>query len=141
MSDKTLIELVDLTETLYRAEQARMATLVKEENRLRGALRQLDQSCEDAAALPTEELQPLRQIGADVLWNGWISRNKTELNRQLALCLAEKARLMKSLRHAYGKQIAAKSLLKTSEATRHKSQISHQVAEDQSLAMLHHRKR
>lgn len=116
MNPSALRDLSALTEMLYRAEQARMRDLNETESRLRRALGSLDETRKTALALPADTLGPMRRVGGDILWQGWIGRNRAELNRQLALCLAQKARLMARLRRAHGKHEAARHLLKDADA-------------------------
>ena len=124
MTDQSLPELVELTGVIYRAEQNRVRELQHQEARLRSAIARLEDHRKSAMALPAVQLAPLRQIGADIAWQGWVGRNKEELNRRLALCLAQKSRLMKGLRRAYGQHSAAESLL-------HKDRLMTQKRSDQ----------
>jgi len=136
MSRGMLEDLVGLTDMLYRAEQAKMRDLIQQEASLRQALSQLEDRRKATLALPAEELHTVRQIGADILWQGWVGRNRDELNRQLALCLAQKARLLTKLRQAYGKHQAAETVLEQEKAARQETRGRRQIAQEQGLALI-----
>ena len=131
--ENTLRDMVELTGALYRAEQAKMRDLIEKENKLRGALSKLEANRKAALALPATDLQPIRQIGADILWQGWVGRNREDLNRQLALCLAHKARIVSGLKRAYGKHSAAKDLLENECAALRKKKDGAVVERDQNM--------
>ncbi len=104
-------DLVDLTRALYEAEAAKMRDLVKREAELRRALEELAQHRRDSLTMPDMQLAHIRQIGADVLWLGWIDRSRQELNTQLAQVLGKKERMMGAVRTAFGKMLAAQDIL------------------------------
>ena len=110
-----------------------MRDLIEKENKLRGALSKLEANRKAALALPATDLQPIRQIGADILWQGWVGRNREDLNRQLALCLAHKARIVSGLKRAYGKHSAAKDLLENECAALRKKKDGAVVERDQNM--------
>ncbi len=136
MSPKTSADLTELTGALYRAEQARMRDLLQQEASLRQALSQLEDHRKTAQLLPAEDLHAVRQIGADVLWQGWVGRNREELNRKLALCLVQKARLLSALRQAYGKHQASEALLEQEKAAHQKIRGRRQTAQEQELSLI-----
>ncbi|WP_371225000.1 hypothetical protein [Roseovarius sp. 2305UL8-3] len=136
MSRDTLEDLTELTGALYRAEQARMRDLVQQETSLRQALAQLEDHRKAALSLPAEELHAVRQIGADILWQGWVGRNREELNRQLALCLVQKARHLTALRKAYGKHQASEALLEQEKAAHRKILGRRQTAQEQEQSLI-----
>jgi len=136
MSRTDLDDLAGLTGMLYRVEQARMQTLTQEETRLRHALKVLEERRKSALALPPDALQAPRRIGADLLWQSWVARNREEINRQLALVLARKARQLDALRRAYGRDQATQSLSRQDQATRNQAKARRNVVEEQALSLL-----
>lgn len=110
-----LRDLASLTDALYRAELTKVEKLNAREASLRRDLAELEMRRRTSRNLPHTELAPVRQIGADVFWEGWLSRTRADLNTQLAQVLANKAHMMAGLRRAYGKQAAAAALLEQSE--------------------------
>lgn len=106
-----LQDLASLTDALYRAELTKVEKLNAREASLRRDLAELEMRRRNSRNLPHTELTPVRQIGADVFWEGWLSRTHADLNTQLAQVLAQKAHMMAGLRRAFGKQAAAANLV------------------------------
>ncbi len=100
----TIQKLVDVK---YRQQQESFGRLMAQENRLRRSLLQLDEHL--AASRSSEDVQQ-KAIGADVLWQAWIGRNKRKLNMQLAQILAVKERHIAQVRTAYGKVLVTDAL-------------------------------
>lgn len=104
-SDLAMMQkLVDMK---YRQQQESFGRLIAEESRLRASLAQLDahlaQSESDLDA-------PQKAIGADIVWQSWVGRNKRVLNIQLAQILAVKERHIAQVKEAYGKVLATQEL-------------------------------
>ncbi|MEB8387667.1 hypothetical protein OO012_10535 [Rhodobacteraceae bacterium KMM 6894] len=119
MSD--LQQMADITQALYRAEQAKLQGLLKREGDLRRALADLDERRRTAANLPADELDSVRAIGADLAWQGWVQRSRSALNMELAQVLVKKAQRMGRLRHAFGRAEAVAQLGRDEKTARHKS--------------------
>lgn len=117
MSLDDLIALETLTEAIFRAEHERVRDLNQREAEIRRSLSGLDQARRNARDLPQELLAPLRQIGGEILWQGWVGQQRATLNRQLARCLAQKATRMAKLRHAYGRNLAVQEMLRAETST------------------------
>lgn len=135
-SRRALMDLVDLTEALYRSEQTRTRDLQQRETDLRQALKRLETSRKSSLISSSDRLDPLRQIGADVLWQGWLGRNREELNRQLALCLAQKAHHLTELRRVFGRHVAAQSLLDDDSDRLKQDRSRTGSARDETLSLL-----
>ncbi|MEO3413222.1 hypothetical protein AAFO92_01060 [Roseovarius sp. CAU 1744] len=99
-----------MTDALYRAELQKMAALSAKEADLRHKLAELDALRSTNRSLPPGQLTVVRQIGADVLWQGWVSRTRETLNLELAQILAQKEYMKSELQRAYGKQMAAAAM-------------------------------
>mgnify|MGYP005844346201 CR=1 FL=1 len=136
MSDVDFADMTRLTDALYRAEQVRMQTLAQEETRLRQALAKLEEGRKAALALSPDAVQTQRLIGADLLWQGWVARIRAELNRQLALVLAQKARQMSALHRAHGRYKATQALQEAGRKTRDQMQTRRDQTLEQSLIFL-----
>lgn len=109
----TLTELKDMlaiTETKYDQQQQSFQKLVFEENRLRGELIRLDIAAHQAEAEPLGKRE-MRAIGADIIWQGWVARSKTQLNLKLAQVLALKLHHLAQVKQAYGKVLVVRELL------------------------------
>ena len=130
-----LEDLARLTDALYQVELGKMSVLNAEEARLRQELAELEERRRNNQALPDTQLNGVRQIGADVLWQGWVSRARADLNTQLAQVLEQKARLTTELRRTFGKQMASSEMLdKARESDRqHRDKQCRQVQGDLQL--------
>lgn len=110
MSRDDHIALCEVSEALYQREVARLRELRDEEARLRTALARLDAQARDARRLPDSALRGVREIGADLVWQGWLARHRTTLQNELAHVLARKERAMPAQRRAFGRAEAARAL-------------------------------
>ena len=128
-------DICALTEALYQSELNKMSALNAQETALRRDLAQLDEMRRENQTLPEADLQGVRQIGADVLWQGWVSRKREELNIQLAQVLAQKERMKVMLRQAFGKKLASRELHDKAQSDEQKarSKKAWQTREDLQL--------
>jgi len=106
-----LSDLTKLTEALYQAETAKMQDLLLQEAKLRQDLADLEEHRRANRDLPDTAMQGVRQIGADILWQGWVGRSKVDLQAELARVLARKGQMIGQLRRAFGKHQAATKML------------------------------
>ncbi len=136
MKQSASTELYTLTGMLCRTEEAGMRALAAREAELRAALRGLDDNRRAAATLPDDTLGPIRGVGGDILWQRWIGRNRAELNRALALCLAQKAQGMERLRRAHGRHAAAGQLAGDARSARRARDARHEMAQLEALILL-----
>lgn len=118
MKNSDFDALGKVTEALYRAEAVRMQKLLHEESRLREALARLDAQHAANRALPEADLDGLRQIGGDMIWQGWVGRKKAELQSELARVLARKGQIVGKLRRAFGKAQAVERMTAATRAQR-----------------------
>lgn len=102
--------LVALTAARRDRETARLRDVLAEEARLRAALARLTAQATEARALPEAAITGLREIGADLSWQGWVAQQRAALNSALALTLARKEQALPALRRAFGKAEAARAL-------------------------------
>ena len=102
-----LAKMKQLVEVKYRREQESFGRLLEQEGRLRASLAQLDAYLAESR---TNADTPQKAIGADVVWQAWIGRNKRALNMQLAQVLAVKERHIAQVRLAYGKVLVTDEL-------------------------------
>jgi len=111
--------LVALTAAKRDRETARLRVILKDEARLRAALARLDAQAKAARDLPEQAISGLREIGADLSWQGWVGRNRAAFNSELALVLARKEQALPPLRRTFGKAEAASALAAHHRALRH----------------------
>lgn len=100
--------LAQITRAGYDRERHKLQKILAEEAALRAELLRLD-ALNSQARLATDESQ--RAIGADVIWQAWVGRAKTQLNMKLARLLAVKEHHQNLVRKAYGKVLVADELL------------------------------
>jgi hypothetical protein len=125
MNTPDLTVLVQVTDALYRAEVTHLQQLVAEENRLREALARLDAQCMANRSLPEADLDGLRQIGGDMIWQGWVGRKRAELLTELAHVLGRKGQRVAKLRRAFGKAQTVERMASADRAQQVKDARAH----------------
>lgn len=105
-----LVELLSITKIKYDQQQQSFQRLVSEEARLRGELDRLNFSVLQAQAKP-ENNDKMRAIGAEIMWQSWVARSKTQINLKLAQVLALKLQHLAQVKKAYGKVLVIEELL------------------------------
>ena len=136
-----LEDLAQLTDALYEAELNKMRLIHAREARLRRDIAELETLRRRNQDLPETQLNSVRQLGGDVLWQGWLARTREDLNTQLALVLAQKANMQAGLRRAFGKHVAATEMLNDHACdakVRHDKRSWQRI---EALALLTHQKR
>ncbi len=109
-----LRQLLIITQARYQIQQQIFQKIVTQENHLRGELRRLDE-LRHRSQTHAGDASEMRAIGADIIWQGWIGRSKSQLNLQLAKVMANKLHHLAQVRHAYGKVLVAKELVNQTE--------------------------
>lgn len=104
-----LAVLRTITQAKYDQQQLSFQKLIAEENRLREELEKLDRAARVARAEPDGTTE-MRAIGADIVWQGWLARSKTQLNLKLAQVLALKLHHLDQVKQAYGKVLVVQEL-------------------------------
>ncbi len=132
MTDRSLYDLAALTDAVFRNEQARLQQILAQEAQLRSALADLNAQARTNASLSS---QGVREIGADMLWDGWVRRMRADLQGRLAMVLVRKSAMIAAMRNAHGRKIAAESLLEQwtkTTASAHRKTLNEQ---EQSLIL------
>lgn len=94
---------MQLEELRSLKSQKALAKIQAEEARLRrqiGTLQEHRRMSHDA----DPGLMPMRAIGADILWQGWIDRTQGDLNIDLARVMVRKAPIVKKARKDIGRR-------------------------------------
>jgi hypothetical protein len=109
MMQEQYANLVRLTDAAYQSRLARMQRLMADETALRQELASLEVARRNNLAV---EFSPadMRAIGADILWEGWIVRQRTALNIRLANLLVQKEAMRVDIREVFGRAQVAKAL-------------------------------
>lgn len=105
-----LRQLIVITQAQYDHQRQIFAKVLNEETRMREELQRLS-DLDKAAGRTQDQIRGMRAIGADLLWRGWLSRSRTELNMQLARVLAIKEHEQEKVRQAFGKVVALEELI------------------------------
>lgn len=122
MSDrmKTLLQLEQLRSL---KSQKALAGIQAEETRLRGQIGTLQQH--RRMSHDTDPgLMPMRGIGADILWQGWIDRTQADLNMDLARVMARKAPIVRRARKDIGRREVVAELTEQMQAEKLRAQES-----------------
>lgn len=107
---KALEDVSKVLDAIYQSRVSGLQRLIIEEAKLRDSLRRLDDMRETGTAAAMQD-QAMRALGADLLWQGWMTRQRTEINMQLANLLVQKAAMVDALRLAFGRSQVAVSLV------------------------------
>lgn len=99
-------ELCALTKARLQHHQATLRRIAAEEAALRERLRALD----DAGRGGAGDDFGLRTIGGDLLWQGWVARQREGLQTRLANLLVRRAEILEQARTAFGRHEAARRL-------------------------------
>lgn len=131
MSHETLSQISALTETMFQREFSKIREILKEETVLRQSLVQLDAQSKTAEINHAQDCT-MKTVGADILWQAWVSNTRRQLNIELAQILARKIEAMVHVRKAFGRKEAVKSLIRTARQER-QQKITQLQAERLSL--------
>ncbi len=110
MSKYPLSDLVSVTEARYQIEQAKLADIAAEEQKLRRMLAELTEQERSGRSTLVKDTA-IAAYGGDVMWQRWVGRSRTVLNARLANVLARKDNILVGMRKAFGKKIVAEELL------------------------------
>ena len=105
-----LSALLEVSDLLYARQRQALVAILQEEAVLRRELVRLSEMG-GADHEDTAELSGMKVIGADLLWNGWLARAKTDANIRLAQVLARKDFEQNRVRKAFGKVTALQQII------------------------------
>lgn len=115
MKPQKLHQTVEVTQALYLREHEAIKEILAQEAEIRAHLARLDAQVTQAA---THQTHSVRLVGADILWRGWESKTRRQLNTQLAQVRARKLSAMDQLRRAFGRKDAMENLQKLERTKR-----------------------
>ncbi len=104
-----LDDIVQITDAAYRMRVAAFQRLRIEELRLRQELERVSQMVL-GTDLGQSDLFVMQSLGADLLWQAWVVRQRTQINMQLAQVLAQREIMLRDLRLAFGRAQVAQML-------------------------------
>ena len=112
-------QMSEVMRALYDREFRAISAILTEESTLRGKLAQLDaqiaanqDKCANAHALNV--------VGAQILWQGWTTRTRRQLNAELAQVMARKLVAIDRVRTAFGRQRAVEMMMATKRLNQRK---------------------
>lgn len=109
MKKNAMFEMEKILDLKFQRKQQVFSKVLAQEAKLRAQIGQLNEQEQDAEQ---SNQQHIKAIGADVIWKAWLERTKTALNMELAQVLAQKERLLVSVRKDYGKLLVSRQLLR-----------------------------
>ncbi|KIC20644.1 hypothetical protein [Leisingera sp. ANG-Vp] len=122
MKQKMLDQMAAVTAAQYMQEHAKVQPVLAQEAQLRGQLAKLNEQVQ-AAREQADGDHAMKALGADLLWQGWHTRTRRQLNLELAQATAKKLRMMDQLRKAFGRKHAVETMA-AAERKRHKAEQS-----------------
>lgn len=119
MKRPVLDQMAAAAQAIYLREHHKIQDVLSTEARLRQSLARLDAQAEQARRqTPTDH--SMRAVGADILWQGWVTRTRKQLNIELAQVMALKLTAMDRIRIAFGRRQAIRRMLEETTARRRK---------------------
>jgi hypothetical protein len=107
-----LQQMAAVTEAQYLREHAKIKPILDHEARLRGQLSKLEEQVSSARQDVDKDI-PMKTLGADLLWQGWHTGARRNLNMQLAQVTARKLMAMDRLRKTFGRKTAVGDMAQT----------------------------
>lgn len=95
-------DLARVTDAVFQGHLAGLQRLAAEENLIRDTLSSLETARKDNILSDDPQIE-MRALGADLLWEGWIMRQRMALNIRLANLLVQKEALRNEMRKAFGR--------------------------------------
>ncbi|MEP3845843.1 MAG: hypothetical protein ABJM43_10945 [Paracoccaceae bacterium] len=113
-----LSDLATLMELKYQASQSELRSICGQEAKIREQIARLDQQ---SISTLSADASTMKSVGADMLWNAWAGRTKSNLNIELARVLARKEFFLRAARRNFGKVLASQSLSNEARSAAQKS--------------------
>ncbi|NSY38761.1 hypothetical protein [Leisingera sp. ANG59] len=112
MKQKMLDQMAAITAAQYMQEHAKVQPVLAREAELRGQMAKLNEQVQAAREQASSD-HAMKALGADLLWEGWHSRTRRQLNMDLAKATAQKLRMMDQLRTTFGRKHAVETMAAT----------------------------
>ena len=122
MSRKQLKDLHVVAQLRFLQEYAKISDILRDEAQIREQLMRLEQKSRQVEA-PADAIQTMSIVGADILWQSWVSRSRRQLNMELAQVLARKSDAIAGFRKAFGKREAVEQMLQMEKDNRKRQQM------------------
>ncbi|WP_170771006.1 hypothetical protein [Ruegeria lacuscaerulensis] len=109
MKRQKLSNLQIATDALFQKEHQALAPILQAEIRIQNQLARLDGQVRQTR-WDTNDTEGYRVTGTDILWHGWESNTRRQLNMELARVRSQKLAALDALRSAFGRQQAVTRL-------------------------------
>lgn len=126
MTHTKLRDLVAVTAATFEIEFQKLRPILEAEARIQNQISALNAQ---VAQIKSEvaETPGYRTTGADVLWHGWESTTRRQLNIELAGARSQKLAMMDELRTAFGRKHAVETLCRNQEADLRRARVRKQL--------------
>lgn len=126
MKRSVLNQMTRVGEALYLREYERIRAVLEEEARITAQIARLD---DQVLRIRTEGTgdHGYRSVGADILWQGWESRTRRQLNSELARARAKRLSMMDALERAFGRKQAIAQIAQDEKSARVKARRKAQL--------------
>ncbi|MDK3071695.1 hypothetical protein QO034_01105 [Sedimentitalea sp. JM2-8] len=112
MKQDKLGQMADVTHAVYLNEFQKVRGILEEESRLRQQLARVKDQSRQGREDMKEDVS-MRSVGADLLWQAWLTRTQRQLNIELSQVMARKLTAMGRVRRAFGRQNAVAAMHET----------------------------
>ena len=106
---QNFMDLAHVTDAVFKGHLVDLQRLSAEETRIRGTLSSLEIARKNNMSTDESHIE-MRAIGADLLWEGWVMRQRMALNMRLANLLVQKEALRDEMRKSFGRANVAETL-------------------------------
>ena len=120
MTKADILDLENVTEAAFQKEYTALRPMLEAEARVQSQLTRLDAQVQQTRQ-DSSSIEGYRVTGTDVLWNGWESATRRQLNMELARVRAQKLAALDALRVAFGRKQAVAKLLADQKAARQRA--------------------
>lgn len=121
-----LDQMTRVGEALYLREYERIRAVLEEEARITAQIARLDDQVFRIRTEGTGD-HGYRSVGADILWQGWESRTRRQLNSELARARAKRLSMMDALKRAFGRKQAIAQIARDEKSARVKARRKAQL--------------
>lgn len=122
MKQDDLDNIVRITHAAYQMRAGALQVVRDQETRLRQELVRIEAMVQQNN-LEQTDMFVMQGLGADLLWQAWVTRQKTQVNIRLAQVLVQKENVLQDLRHAFGRAEVARGLHKEVTEKRRKAAV------------------
>ncbi len=127
MTQDRIDNLLTVVEAVYQREHQKLHPLLQREAQLNQQLTRLDSQLAEVKSTSSQS-DGYQVTGTDLLWHGWESLTRRNLNTELARLRSQKLAAMEELRGAFGRKLAVADLSRRLQE--HKRRVRQSKAQD-----------